>query len=599
MAFQGAELNQLVKSIREKNSINQSRIFFRLEKLTQKPEPEGINPNRLLLTCISEILGAEDLFLTALSIRWGANPNLYVKVNGKDQEEHIVIFLMRVLADNRHLMIDFSDVMFTNFMNYILAMFSKLGSLGNLPAHRYPEDKAKDEAFLNSIKKRVSKLENERLETVNDKVNQVIFCNLEDAISELDLPMLQTLNLLLDIPFEDKEPSFRLEQILLARAFNIFTAMPLSYKVTLKRNGAFSNRYFKAIKARAKPVVDDLLSNGIEMTYFDVDLILAEAVGTDNEDDQIELLEMLVSAVSYGVEIDTYQIKTLQKISKAAKYLPVIKQIYSQPYLVKISRAVKGILPHKLSRLAFNCDISLEKKPLEVCQELNEIYNTPKDLVQKAFEERYYTLNSAKFSSFLKFNCDSLEAIKIANEENSLKKASLVNSFQQVTFEGYDGLYYTFTSDLFKALLHNQGYLKSYTNHRSMELPRQAEQEIKFRLSILKDNRIDPEDVVTVLETYDQLKSPEQIDDVKSQKIKETVKALLVSSGVLINENKVTIYELRDLMKKLGYDFSTSEVESLEISNLWMTFYMAVYSSIKYDNNMEGFKEMLKLYRSF
>lgn len=615
LGFQVFEINNKIT-----NNLEKSRLYYRIEKVVKNnTELSEI----LLVSLIERFREISDLFLICLCFRWGVSPNIYIKIGKEIYEKHVLVYFIEVLRskyDNN--ILDMSADQFNNFIPYLIVLMSELGTMMTLPAFRFSDVQQVDPTLFKATDKML-RFNNDKLKSLQQYISELginVRPDVEEKMivkQEMDtvriyrdqklvsIPALKTiLNeqqwrtilLLCDNPEgaiseDDLDNVFTMDEILLARANDIFQKQPLSFKNTKTKIGVFTSIYYKCISACDINMFKDLLMNGISINYFDINYIIQNILNRNNKDLRNDYLTFLKMAISYGVEMDENQLISLTSNEKDMENdIREIQRIYARPYFEKIRTTVNGLTPKRLHELCFAFQISLEKNKAEKIDALSKIYDTDLDLVTSAFAQRYHFRLASSFVPFLDFNKPAIPIIKIENMDMLKKNPELVNDHQTITMEGDDGLFYAFNSDYFEALLSDDHLVHSSVDGHVMPIPLLTELEIEKRLELLKLYSINPNIVKTVEDAYKEMRQPDFINNNKTNVIVESAKISLMGSGISI-ENIRKVKNLDKFMKDtfliMAPLSSNDDVDFynptafLNSTHRWASFYRLVYHTIK------------------
>lgn len=615
LGFSIFEINDQISNPYEK-----SKLYYRIEKIVYNNVDLA---EVLLVSAIEKFKKPSDLYLISLCFRWGVSPNIYVKTGKEIYEKHILVFFLEALRskwDNN--MLDFTTEQFNGIIPFIIVLMSELGTLMTLPAYRFAETQQIDPALFKATEK-MMRFNNDKLKSLQQYISEIginvqadveeklVIRQVEDNVriyrDQRLISVSALRNTLTDSQWKlvillcDKPDSaaneinldnvFSLDDILMARANNIFDKQPLSFKNRKTKTGVFTTVYYKCISACDLSIFRNLLMNGVEINYFDINYIIQNILNRNNKDLQGEYLAFLKMAVGYGVEMDTYQLASLTANEKDYENeVKEIQRLYSMPYFDKIKNSKTGLVPKRLHELCFSFQISLEKTKAEMLEALQKIYETDLELVKSAFTQRYHFRLSSAFVPFLDFNKPAIPIIKIENIEMLKKNPELVNDHQTITLEGDDGLFYAYNSDYFEALLTDDQLVHSSVDGHVINLPILTRLEIEKRLELLKIYSINPNIVKTVEDAYLEMRVPDVIGNGKTNVIIESAKISLMSNGVSIESIKRVnnldkfMKETYMIMAPLSEDTDVAYYRPttfLSSSHRWASFYRLVYHTIK------------------
>lgn len=579
-----------IQRAQSSNSLERAKIHSEIHKHILDLNKSQDKLDELLISVIQQMKSSQDLYLFALAIRWGANPNLYLRTTTELYERHIAVFMIDTLVYHKN-SIDMSDIQFNNFIVYILALMREVkGTSGSanfsLAARRRIVDKTVDEDFLELARVKIVKAEARDLMSVRDYIIKQI--GKEETLKIFD-PQLLTiqerliLSLLTDI-YQNSYEVFSMDQLIDARAIEIFRNYPISYKINMSRRGAYSVNYYKIIEACNVEFFENMVINGIELSYFDINLIIDKINLLDLQSDYFK---MLMLAIEYGNPIDIYQLTTLRQADKKGTMVPLLIEKYKIPYIEKMALSTLGETPKRLLRLAFDFNLSIERSRPELTENLLRISKTDEEEVAHAFDERYQMRLASTFVPLLKFVENDIHLVKIVNYDELRKKPNEVNDHQTIAFQGSDGLIYAFNSDLFQALLVDKKIVRSVKTGDLMALPYLTTLEISKRMELLKHYNINLTDVRTVREAWTSLRMEEVINNTLTDEYRKSVETILLSRGYDINAmSKMSDQDLSDMTNFFGYFITPNQLKRMTYQHRWVTVCLVIYYSISQDKTI-------------
>lgn len=617
--------------IKSKNlkPLERSRFYYRLYKniFMERPdldqaEMESARKLQLddfFITSIKLLYSVADLYPMALSVRWGANPNMYVKYPGETSERHVLVYMLETLKRNRDQgLVHLDSQEYNHFIALIIVLMEQLGTNFSLPQNRLTSRPSvnPDPRITTSLNTIRDISRNFTLSLDNYVTTQGLYPQTNDRAiifdgviqnratgveiikQNLSLEDKRLIALLCDEPqvmsnlrsfTSELDNAYLFQDILLARAQNIFACQPLSYKNNLHKLGVYTMNYHMAATACALDIYLDMLKNGVPITYFDVNYLIQRLSDRDLASDYFALLN---EAVSSGVEIDTYQLNSAARVSDFFRSSLIAS--YTAPYYQKIQRATTGLIPHRLIELCFYLQISLENTKPEIIDNIIQIIGTDKNVVEDAFRHRYEMRLSSSFLPILVFSKPEIPILNIVNRQTLTKDPTLVNDHQTIVMEGGDKKLYAFNSDSFGSLttkyINGVPIIGSITLNDGTPylLPKLTQLEISKRLELLNAYDIDPMKVVTVGEAYDMLSRRDEINSDQTDIIINTMKTNLIGEGISIGDikrNNLDLY-IQPIYKNKDYAHLSgmlSPFKDLDDEHAMATFYRELYHLLRHD----------------
>lgn len=581
-----------IKKSQKSNSLERAKIHSEIHSfISQQPlNKQQDKLDEFLISVIQQIRDAQDLYLFSLAIRWGANPNLYLRTINELYERHIAVFMIDTITYHKDLT-TMTDDQFNNFIVYLLVLLREVkGKNGSsnfsLPTRRRIVDKTVDEDFLELARVNIVKAEAADLMSVRDYIISNV--GKEQALKIFN-PQLLTddervmLSLFSD-SFQRPLDLFSMDQLLDSRAIEIFRNYPLSYKINMSRRGAYSVNYYKIIEACNVEFFENMVMNGLELSYFDINLIIDKI---NQLDLQTEYFKMLLLAIEYGNPIDIYQLTSLRQADKKGSFVPLLLEKYKTPYIKKMALSTVGEAPKRLLRLAFDFNLSIERSRAELTENLLRISRTDEEDVAHAFDERYQMRLASTFVPLLKFVENNIQLVKIVNYDELRKRPNEVNDHQTIAFQGSDGLVYAFNSDLFQALLVDKKIVRSVSTGDLMALPYLTTLEISKRMELLKHYGISLSDVRTVREDWASLRLEETINNAQTDEYRKSVETILLARGYDINRmSKMSDQDLSDMTNFFGYYITPNQLKRMTYEHRWVSVCLVIYYSISEDKTI-------------
>lgn len=583
MTFDVEILRSNILQARNLHFLDRAKYYQRLRRDLATQDDK----DTLMLIASQEIRDVQDLYLVALSVRWGGNPNLYIFTANEIYQRHFLYFMILQLQNNRDLM-QFDESQFNKFTLFAVLLFQELGANLDLPILKRVPSPSIDGSLIEAQRRMMNLVDSETdslsvflmkrygydsLRSFNQDLKKK---NL--TLEEKQCMTILTNKNLFNLEM-DKIMDISVNDIILAEATVIFDLIPLNFKNGSKILDIYHSFYYKTVRSASYEMYQSLINNGVEMNYFDMNHLLQELNNPANADLEKIYYSFLFLAISSGVHLDTNQFKSVPD-----KYKGEITRIYQVPYIKKISTSRVGVIPKKLVKFVFFFGLSIEKTKAEMLDALNEIYLADVNTVANGVSERYKTRLASVFLPFLEFNKPSIAPIQLENLDR-LKNPMLINDHQTIVIEGTDGKYYPFNSDEFRKLL-SDGFIFSNEGDRMM-LPILTQLEISKRLELLAMYDISPDDVFTVIEVQESLRAIDRLNNQRQEVIINTVDTTLLS-------NRVSL----EVFKKTLVDFDSDKIDSLTVNLMYDNDEdIKTYQKLNPYVNLDGDHQRAVMYR--
>jgi hypothetical protein len=631
-------VNELSNILRNKDSSTILSLILALEN-------KKLDPNLLLLQSISLARKREDLLPVALAIRYQANPNLYVNIQGLGS--------LHILGYTYQQLVKLAD---TPVLNSIIVMLFVSGSKDVLPAIsetgggiRYQETK-----ILSSVPSIQEWLETEGypsiLRMLNDRPGK-------NYLAKVSPSLLVELGILLDRPdlidlgekrldhlknnsrtvcgeedeaikMDPSWPDVSLEAIIESHSNKVLNNLKAgkhgnSFFLSWPNHrweliGFESQRNLLPLQLSLKNLNFQAYKFFIQLGYLPDYLFVNQVMieyqkykQSKNGAALTAISDMLDESIRTGIRIDPYQYNFFSQIDPSAARR--ILGEYQEPDWQKICRlqsklpsdSIENVqelkMKDELTTLAFDLGLPIDQNRKTICQELIKISGDDPDKLNQAAIRRQVNRVSSQVSTpeeYLKGV--STEALLCRNRDlDKLKDKNpyAYNDQDLAFYRGEDGAVWCYTSDEFPDLLTDQ------INPITQEpLPAKLLEEMKTKQLQVSLAGLEVRDTAHPPPTYQEnLKKLRQVDTInnrENERIETSFFKLANSYGVSKEEvSKLTKdqaeYLLRELLKNSEREI---ELRPFGPSQARMTFIRVSYETlIKNPSSTREFFQLIKI----
>lgn len=509
-----------------------------------------IDPNTTLIQAIANATKKEDLVPVALSIRYGADPNLYVNAPNIGNI-HILGYVYLVLKNND-----------TALLNAVVIMLMASGADPHLPIFDSKGGAIKDEfSLLDPIRGQsvTEWLYSQGIDTIvpliknqnYDKVDKRYMTTIATFLDRDDLLQLDP----------------RLDEVIGAHAIKILEKHEgkANRDIGLRTSKDYLNltSYEKFVDA------------GAYLNYAEVnDMILSLKAYKDLGDiiSAGQVRQMLLYSISRGEILDKDQLDMIEKIDETT-YNRVVKA-YSIPYWQKVCKTAKGSVPDKLKLLAYRLNLYPEYPKGVLCNQIQKISQADPETVKKSAIERQRTRIRSDVAFINQFSDNKPPVINCSNR--SVLKTNIYD------YPDVDIAYYMddqeslwcFNSVNFVKILERGK--NPYTNQ---PFPDFFLERVQKQKEFIERYRSIDETPATISETVDSLVLPDTFDNEYSEKYVKRFEEMMIMNGVSEwNIKKLTKEDLQQILSN-NLNINTSLV-SLSRSHAVKTFYIVSYTEL-------------------
>lgn len=505
---------------------------------------EVLSPDLLLTIAPQERKNETCLPFVALALKFGADPNLYVK-SPDSGSVHFIYYLSFLFDENpTKSSREFSwhpdrmspkslNAKNFNALDKILILLFLKGANINLPFkeptnRRNPNEinVAKSLDFSGNASSSLLKQTNFDQERIIEFLGHSEFDEYRIA---LDIPMKGMMS-----------PVTILRTCISYFSPNTFDLTIDSNEISTK-DGQYLVSY--AIRNYNMMAYGKLIDRGFLPNYHDINMMLTELRKVQRTDDDVtssKLEKMITFAVELGVEMDKYQIDYLYKINPNIGRL--VQDKYSVPHWRKVCSSPKGNSPQRLRRLASGFDLPLSHSKEFLCDELRKIDEAERDRFIESREDarRSYYLtqmggNYNNDENGAKINLEDYQQAIVPDKRISNPES--YNPLSMVFYRDDQGRPFFFVREQFDDLLSKK--MNPYTQEK---LPDNFVEEIRMKKNIYKDLGIEGDlDYLnknltmvpkTFSEAYDALDKPDEVTSDSDLYEFEKFKILASKNGI-------------------------------------------------------------------
>lgn len=564
-----------------------------------------IDPDTFLTVSISNCQSFDDLLLVSIALRYGANPNLYVVMNGVGVV-HIMVFTLLYCRGNIP----------NDLIEYMLLVLSLLGSSYASPATTpvnqtgvpYNQglvnntvifDKNTVGEFLISqgfydFSSPLSYLETLDL---NDRVSLgTLVDNPAIALPMGANPIITVDTIAIDgiietAPREMPPPCPDLASLILYNAVKTAEFTPIGMSI----NKGECNELKLTIETGALEIFKILIDRGFKFTYFSMNRILIAyretviKVGDSkpiiNRVFNLIYFDMIKFIVSKGARMDREQYNIISNFSEETAVQ--IAELYSRPLWVKACSASDKVpLPEVIRDLAYSMNIDMTGGKMEICNAIADTVRQNPSVLKEAAVTRQRNLVSANVHSAADYAKGKTDVL--------CRNAGTINGNP---FEYNDAslAYYTdessnvwcFTSSEFENLIVNP-----VNPHTGKPLPNYLINRMQGSLGIFKSLGISPQRVVPISEAISSINKSDSINNVTTEFVNETIIRLSQTRGIF--EDVLRKISLDRMERVLSYiNMEQDYLPLLTQSHRFATFCKALYLFFK--KNPDSVTEILNM----
>ncbi len=583
-------ISEIVDFYRTLQDYNKRCIYVRtlIEGLSNKI----IKPDTFTTVAIAQCENPSDILLVALGLRFGANPNMYVVMDGVG----IVHIMVYTVLYNR-------DRIPLSMIENILAIERILGSTPNSNAVQSSDRVGRKYNIETNIPYDLRVAEFLEQEGFNnfldineyfDKIDieeQIVLGAMTDNVNVAfpEGPGSAIINEVIDqdgfvvMPAKEEPlPQPSLEDTILFNSYMVEKKLTLSLRYYNGENLQIRN----AMESVALEIFMDLIDRGFFFTYFSMNrllLLLKETTSGGKiirKISNIIYLEMLKYVISKGIPLDEEQFNIIRNFSE--EYVDEINELYSKPKWEKACAGSDNVpLPEFVKSLAFsmNIDISLPKS--EVCDSIRQIVSDNEEEVIDAAVTRHKDKAAAELRNINDYTkgkndvyCQNIPA----SDGNPFEYNDLALA------------YYTDKQDrtwCFIARDYDNLILNPVNPKTGEPLPRKLISKMRRSLETFEDLGIPPKEITRISESLVNIKKDDKISNERTDFIVDSIIRIGASRGIfpefLRRTPTIKMMEILDEIN-MRQDY----LPLLPQTHQFATFCRALYYFFKSDMNAIG-----------
>lgn len=527
-----------------------------------------IDPNTTLVQAIDNANKKEDLVPVALSLRYGADPNLYVNFPGIG-DIHILGFVYLVLSDKT-----------LPLLNAVVIMLMAMGSDPNRLVFDAKGGVIRDEYSL------VEPLKGQSvIEWLYEHGYSTIIPQIEDQnYSDVEPEFMTTLATFMDnkdlIP---KTQTPRLDETVGSHAVKVLEEY---INQNNPQTGIRVSRDYLNLDAYEKFV--DL---GGVLNYGEINDIILSVKKYKELGDIIsmgQVREMLLYSVSKGLVLDQYQMDLIQSVD--GRFYDKIKTAYDQPYWVKACAVTKGSANNKLKRLAYQLNLYPEVPKDTLCHRIKQITQADPDLVKKSAITRQQVRIRTNISFINQFD-DGDNPPDIQCNNRSLLGPSLYDypDADIAYYRDNQDALWCFTSNNYSKMLEKE--INPYTNQL---FPTWFLNEVKKKSEYISNYRPMSNDPISISETIDMLNQPDTPDNTYTKDSIDRLNTLMVEHDII--DWNISNLSVENMKTILWDNFRTNvDLDDITREHADKTFLVVAYQELKSNDKPEFYKQIVEL----
>ncbi len=482
-----------------------------------------IDPNTTLVQAIDNANNKEDLVPIALSLRYGADPNLYVNAPNIG-DIHILAFVYVILSNKT-----------SALLNSLVIMLMAMGSDPNRLVFDAKGGIITDEYSLMEPLKGQSVLgwlEEQGYYTIIPQIES-------QKYDDVETTFMTTLATFLDKPeLIPKESTPRLDEVIGAHSVEIFNEYINNVDT---QTGIRLSRYFLNLD-----IYERFVDLGGSLKYGEInDLILSVKKYKEAGDiiSMGQVREMMLYSISRGAILDQYQMDLIKDIDIRV-YQKVLAS-YEQPYWIKACATTKGVPDAKLKRLAYQLNLDPEAPKDTLCNQIKMITQADPELVKKSAIVRQQVRIRSDIAYINQFDdgenppdikCNNLSLL--SNNIYDFPDADIAY------YRDYQDSLWCFTSNNYIKMLK-----KKVNPYTTQPFPEWFLDNINRKVKFISKYRSIEDELVSISITIDNLSRPDIPDNTYSDNnIKNFDKMLVDHDIVEWNISNLTADEMNDLL---------------------------------------------------
>ena len=543
-----------------------------------------VNKDVLMALAISELNSIEDLPITCLCLRYGANRNLYINTQGIGPA-HLIVYTIVVLREKNSNLIAVVIVL-------LLLMGSSKEAFAFDQSNIEEEKEIVDESLIMNVTKKTS-----TIQTVDDWVKRQGFRidNVDNLLKLYNDDQITLFGLMCDrLDLLKNNPT--IENMILFKCREILS----KYDIKEDQQDSFRNGenigIVKTIESCYFEFFKFFIDSGLIPGYFTITRVILKIKANLNDKPlRDEYIKMLESSIEVGISLDLHQL-TILSTSNAGITNLILKK-YREPLWKKVCRKPEvGPITRELKTLMYGLNLQNINNKKQLCQTLQQFDMADQSkLLDAAFLRQQKRIGSefGKITDFL--TTDSPSAI--CSNSTVLQTNPLDYSDRSLAvFRDGNNHAWCFPSNMFEDLVHDK--INPYTSDR---LPDEFLLELKSQLDLLRAAGINPSNPLKFSESINNLKKNDEVTNEESDMIKNTIYSLAEVNR--INRNIINNLSV----EKMNQILSSIQMNQYILTDPYLTsnehriiiFCRAAYSLIKEnESNTEIFIRNLSIISS-
>lgn len=525
----------------------------------------ALNPDITILQIIPRAISKDFLIPIALSLRFGADPNMYVAAP-KLGTIHILGYVYNLLYNTDN-----------EILNTIVLLLIAQGSRPSLPMYDSSAGKIKDD-----ITKPVSISVRDWLsdQGYNTILNRINTADLSSLSKYVDQDSLKGLSILLDRPSLLTTNYVKDDLLLAIRSFSMvsFDKIPISDAIVMMDYKTLDDAvyYFNA------DAYNKLLDKGQMPSYILINKILIAMKkyrATGNVVVVNELQNMLISSISRGTQLDQDQLAIVSVMGQ--EILNSITKEYEQPYWRKIcknSNTTEAVpAPERLRRLAISLNLDPSMTKAGLCANISNLAKADKESLKQAARRRQQLRMAANVGSMNDFVGDQTPTIVCRNRQLMLNDPINYNDIDLAYYKDASGAVWCFTSDSFSSLLET-----GVNPYNMVKLPDSFKDQLRHQVEVL--DRLGINNTIyssRIPNTYDKaidsLTEHDSLTEVSNDDQLRAFVNLATNNGVSIDTIKnLTKERLVSALRSINYDvdFEPLTTQHSLVTSSWIISYV-------------------------
>lgn len=415
--------------------VNKARIDFLIYQALIK---DKINPDSVLVITPQVALTSDGLIPFAMALKNKADPNSYVKVEGKSTM-HIIPFILGLGKEEKFNIVSDSGIV-EEFLILLLLSGSDLQS----PYLKQDPNKR----ISPNVRRVYMDIGRQGFTTNLFEENNY---DPDEIMRALQSPKYDRYRTMLD---EVSKYQDTLETAKLCVRFFSPSVFDLQTKSRREHGDKLVNL---AVEHYNSMAYNKLLSWGFLPSYYLVNSMLLEIRLALKQKDltTAQLLEdMLVSAVDHSLRLDVHQVNLAGAIDP--NFRSVLEKSYEVPYWRKVCKTRDGMASRELQALSASLNLPVSNSKAAICSNLDKAADTNRDEFIEASQKRQNEIFSGELSTVGDYVGGSSEySVRLAEDidASNMKMPSIYNDSNIAVYRDEQGGVWFYDSGEFESLL--------------------------------------------------------------------------------------------------------------------------------------------------